>query len=98
MDKLSRKGFFGMVAGLFAAPAVAKAIPDEPTGGFLIPPGQEEFTARIYEGLATSGDTPISVTKDGKFVLCGPDIVPPGVRSTQTDAVLITRIRHRGNR
>ncbi len=30
MDKLSRKGFFSMVAGLFAAPAVVKAITEKP--------------------------------------------------------------------
>ena len=61
MDKLSRKGFFGTVAGLFAAPAVAMAMPEEPTGGYLIPPGNEDFIESIrnfrnFEGMAPSMD------------------------------------------
>ena len=61
MDKLSRKGFLGVFAGLFAAPAVAMAMPEKPTGGYLIPPGNEDFIESIrnfrnFEGMAPSMD------------------------------------------
>ena len=55
MDKLSRKGFFSAVVGLFAAPAIAAAIPEEPTGGYIIPPGAKSILDTARDELAVFG-------------------------------------------
>ncbi len=58
MDKLSRKGFLGVFAGLFAAPAVVKAIPEEPTGGILDPQGNPIMEIRGGKAVLLCGHTP----------------------------------------
>ncbi len=60
MDKLSRKGFFSMVAGLFAAPVVVKAMPEEPTVNNVDPRDYPVLDTKAY---------PFMAMKDGKFKL-----------------------------
>ena len=81
MDKLSRKGFFGTVAGLFAAPAVVKAMPQDDemsvqlSEGFVSPGGRyleaalADAKEEIIEVINESIGHPYKITKEGTIIL-----------------------------